>query len=51
MITGSLSHGKEMKDKPLKSGRPVDDDKLPNVASVATEIDLCVTVMSILQIE
>jgi hypothetical protein len=29
-----------MKDKPLKSGKPVDDDKLPKVASVATDSDL-----------
>jgi hypothetical protein len=29
-----------MNDKPLKSGKPVDDDKLPNVDSVATDSDL-----------
>ena len=34
-----------MKDKPEASGNPVDDDKLPNVDSVATDRLLCVTVI------
>ena len=47
MIIGSRSQGIDTKDNPDVDGNPVVESKDPNVLSLITPIDLCVTLMFI----